>query len=263
MSALILKLIACIAMAADHTGYLTGIGWLRLVGRISMPIFVYLVASGYRKTSDPFRYAARLIAFGFISERIYDLCFFGRSYALAQNVMFTLALGLLAVMFTDKLRKKFPASLICLIPIGFFMYAAELMKTDYGMYGVMLAVLFYLFDPHTEEARGRRGFFVSMFIISGLLFAARFLLLDYATLLLGKLSPSLLGSLAFSIKHRKAGSWELQQLFAAAAIPFILVYNGSRGIELRNKISSKIYQYSFYAFYPLHLLLLSFLFGKK
>ncbi|CDE03926.1 unknown [Anaerotruncus sp. CAG:390] len=102
-----------------------------------------------------------------------------------------------------------------------------------------------------------------MFIISGLLFAARFLLLDYATLLLGKLSPSLPGSLAFSIKHRKAGSWELQQLFAAAAIPFILVYNGSRGIELRNKISAKIYQYSFYAFYPLHLLLLSFLFGKK
>ena len=255
MSALILKLIACIAMAADHTAYLTGIGWLRLVGRISMPIFVYLVASGYRKTSDPFRYAARLIAFGFISEQIYDLCFFGRSYTLAQNVMFTLALGLLAVMFTDKLRKKFPASLLCLIPVGFFMYAAELMKTDYGMYGVMLAVLFYLFDPHTDE--------VSMFIISGLLFAARFLLLDYATLLLGKLSPSLLGSLAFSIKHRKAGSWELQQLFAAAAIPFILVYNGSRGIELRNKISSKIYQYSFYAFYPLHLLLLSFLFGKK
>ncbi len=105
MSALILKLIACIAMAADHTGYLTGIGWLRLVGRISMPIFVYLVASGYRKTSDPFRYAARLIAFGFISERIYDLCFFGRSYTLAQNVMFTLALGLLAVMFTDTRRK--------------------------------------------------------------------------------------------------------------------------------------------------------------
>lgn len=120
MSALILKLIACIAMAADHTGYLTGIGWLRLVGRISMPIFVYLVASGYRKTSDPFRYAARLIAFGFISEQIYDLCFFGRSYTLAQNVMFTLALGLLAVMFTDKLRKKFPASLLCLIPVRIF-----------------------------------------------------------------------------------------------------------------------------------------------
>ena len=63
MSALILKCIACLTMLMDHIGYHTGIDWLRMVGRIALPIFVYLTASGYRKTSDPFRYILRLLAF--------------------------------------------------------------------------------------------------------------------------------------------------------------------------------------------------------
>ena len=229
MSALILKCIACLTMLMDHIGYHTGIDWLRMVGRIALPIFVYLTASGYRKTSDPFRYILRLLAFALISEPIYDYCFFSTSYNGAQNIMFTLAMGLMAIMFVDKLRGKKYAFLLIPIPVGFIMYLADLMHADYGMYGVLLAVLFYLFDPISEEARGRKPFFIAMTVIAGILFAGRFILLDYSTQALKALGESASISFLSGIKLKPVSSWGKTQLWAIAALPFILLYNGEPG----------------------------------
>ncbi len=257
MSTLILKLVACVTMVMDHIGYHTGISWLRMVGRIALPIFVYLTAFGYRKTGDPFRYILRMLAVGVITEPIYDYCFFGRSYSGAQNVMFTLALGLLAIMFADKLRGKYRISLLSLIPIGFIIYLAELMHADYGVYGVLLAVLFYLFDPMCEEAAGRKPFFVSMTVLVGILFAARFVLLDYSTQALKALGDTASVPFLSSVKHQALSDWGASQLFAAAALPFILLYDGKRGINIKNPVLRKLYQYSFYIFYPAHLLIIA------
>lgn len=254
MSALILKLVACVTMVMDHVGYHTGIVWLRLIGRIALPIFVYLTASGYRRTSDPFRYILRLIVAGVISEPIYDYCFFGGSYAGGQNVMFTLALGLLAIMFVDKLRGKH--FVLAAVPVGFIMYLADLMHADYGLYGVLLAVLFYLFDPLCEEAKGRKPFFVSMTVISTVLFAARFVLLDYSTQALRALGDAASLPSLSAVKHQPLGDWGAAQLFAAAALPFILLYNGKRGVNIKKPVLRKLYQYSFYLFYPAHLLII-------
>ncbi len=257
MSALILKCIACLTMLMDHIGYHTEIDWLRMVGRISLPIFVYLTASGYRKTSDPFRYILRLLAFALISEPIYDYCFFSTRYNGAQNIMFTLALGLMAIMFVDKLRGKKYAFLLIPIPVGFIMYLADLMHADYGMYGVLLAVLFYLFDPISEEARGRKPFFIAMTVIAGILFAGRFILLDYSTQALKALGESASISFLSGIKLKPVSSWGKTQLWAIAALPFILLYNGERGVNIKSPVLRKLYQYSFYLFYPLHLLIIA------
>ena len=55
MSALILKIVACLTMLLDHVGYLTNTEFLRVIGRISLPIFAYLIASGYKSSKDPFK----------------------------------------------------------------------------------------------------------------------------------------------------------------------------------------------------------------
>ena len=43
MSALVLRIIACVAMLLDHIGFLFDVPLLRIVGRISFPIFLFLI----------------------------------------------------------------------------------------------------------------------------------------------------------------------------------------------------------------------------
>ena len=80
-----LKALAMIAMVFDHAAY----GWclhrdpttpyyhlLRMPGRISIPIFSYLIAWNYlHNTTNPARYVKRLWIFAAICEPLYDIYF--------------------------------------------------------------------------------------------------------------------------------------------------------------------------------------------
>ncbi|MBU4031120.1 conjugal transfer protein TraX, partial [Patescibacteria group bacterium] len=56
-------------MVADHVGFLffPHILWLRIIGRISLPIFAFLIGEGYEKTSNVKKYFFRLAIFALIS----------------------------------------------------------------------------------------------------------------------------------------------------------------------------------------------------
>ena len=49
-----LKIIAMISMVIDHLGdmFFGGALWMRMIGRIAMPIFAFCIAEGYSHTSD-------------------------------------------------------------------------------------------------------------------------------------------------------------------------------------------------------------------
>ena len=256
MSALILKIVACLTMLLDHVGYLTNTEFLRVIGRISLPIFAYLIASGYKNSKDPFKYLLRICVFALISEPVYDLCFRGTlSYPKEQNIMFTLALGLAAIIILDRMKYRFPFSALAFIPVGFLCYVAEKCELDYGMWVILLIVAYWLFD-------GKSVYSSSMLCLSTLFFAARFPITYYIKMLLIRLS-SVLPFLSFlKIKQPPAiSNWHMMQIYSVIAVIFILLYNGKRGLEIKNRIGRIAYQYSFYAFYPLHLLLL-FALGK-
>jgi hypothetical protein len=89
------KCIALSTMAIDHIGavllpspkYLL----LRLIGRISFPIFCFLIVEGYYRTKNLKKYILRLFAFALISEIPYDLAFKKSFiYLNKQNIFFTL-----------------------------------------------------------------------------------------------------------------------------------------------------------------------------
>lgn len=84
MSALALRLIACLAMLIDHIGYAWGISELRYIGRIAFPIFAFLIVNGYRHTRSVQKYMLRLAVFAVISEVPCDLLS-AAEYAIFQS----------------------------------------------------------------------------------------------------------------------------------------------------------------------------------
>lgn len=134
-----LKIIAMITMLIDHIGFLLFPQYtiLRIIGRISFPLFAYGIAFGYSKTSNFNKYLIRLLIFGLISQIVYmrfspygDL-----------NIMFTLAAGLICIKVYDS-RLKF---LSFVIPFFFLIPQVEsILDLSYGTYGVLMVLLFYI-----------------------------------------------------------------------------------------------------------------------
>lgn len=138
-----LKLIACVSMLLDHLGAtLFPIPALRLIGRLSFPIYCFLLAEGVRHTRDPKKYLLRLGIGAILSEIPYDLLFYGRIGLQGQNVMVTLFLGAAMLMLLQQLRKP----LYKFVLILFFGIAAEFLQCDYGSRGIFLMGLLYLTD---------------------------------------------------------------------------------------------------------------------
>ncbi len=175
-----LKWIAIITMLIDHTGATLVAGalsscpqgstayqrwlflyWLmRCIGRIAFPIFCYLLVEGIRHTSNPRKYAARLLLFALISELPFDYAFFsGWIDWNGQNVFFTLFLGFVAVECTLYIQKNLQRPVVKqfgnLLVTVVFMIAADYLYTDYGAIGVLTIVLMY-YVP-VLRPRGRKG----------------------------------------------------------------------------------------------------------
>lgn len=172
-----LKIIAIITMLIDHIGavileygfitaYQNGLPgalsyeatyriWqidriLRTIGRISFPIFCFLLVEGFIYTSNRKRYLGRLAIFALISEIPFDLCFnFHILEFTYQNVMFTLLIGLLTITLMEESRKKYPA--LALLPAAAGLLLGYVMQTDYDWKGVLLIIVFYLFHSFPLE----------------------------------------------------------------------------------------------------------------
>ncbi len=152
-----LKLIAIVTMLIDHVAAVLMVGqesyWiLREIGRISFPIFCFLAAEGIAWTSDIRKYALRLGIFALISEVFYDLAFHSTIWdPMHQNVFFTLFLGVAAGSMYREIEQKLcrskvsAGSIFCnILVILFCLPLANWLHTDYGMWGVLLILFFYL-----------------------------------------------------------------------------------------------------------------------
>ena len=75
-----LKLIAMTSMVFDHAGdlFFHDQLWMRMIGRLAMPLFSFCIAEGYRYTKDRKKYLLRMGLFALISEIPFDLAFAGK-----------------------------------------------------------------------------------------------------------------------------------------------------------------------------------------
>ena len=235
MTAFILKIIALLTMFADHIGATVphlleldgGTNILRVVGRVSFPIFVYLIAEGFRHTKNPSKFLLRLGIFAIISEPFFDMSIQysgGINFFSNTNIFYTLFLGGLAIVLYQKLM-QYSNVVVSLIPVAVCLVLAEFLTVDYGGYGVLFIFLMYAIKP--EKLR--------------LLLMLPLSLWQHAY------------TIEFLLRYRQ---WPFSQYYLlmipATMLPVFLIvlYNGKRGIGMK---------WLFYAAYPAHLAILAFI----
>ncbi len=190
-----IKIIACIAMLADHIGILffpETLLW-RVIGRLSFPLFAFLIAEGSRRTGNIREYLFRLLGLAVISQVPYLLFDYATGSILDNlNIFFTLSAGLIAILLWNRL-----SSVRAILSIALLGTLSEFLSLDYGAYGVLTVLLSYLALNH------RTWGIVSLFILPQLTTTFHFIL----------------GTLSI-------------QAFASMSVPLVASYNGERGPKL-------------------------------
>jgi len=140
IDAFTLKMVAAVTMLIDHVGYIffPQYVFLRIIGRISFPIFAFLIVEGFMHTRDVKKYIFRMIVFALISEIPFDFAFYGTFNWGHQNVLITFLLAILAMYIDRQYKRK--AGIVAAFVLAIF---AELIGSDYGMFGVIIVMIFY------------------------------------------------------------------------------------------------------------------------
>ena len=234
MTSFILKIIALVSMFCDHFGdaFVKQFSFLNLIGRIAFPIFAFQISEGFMHTKNIKKYFLRLGIFALVSQvPFYLFCHkFLNVSPFALNVFFTLFIGLLAIYIFDYIGKivqgqEQKQQVLCkfvgLCIVILLAYVAEVLQTDYGYWGVIVVFMFYIL-------KGKKMLTTLVFFI--------LCVINYL--------PELILS-NFHIVYLSMA------ICTFLPIIFINEYNGKQGIKIK---------YLLYMFYPLHLLLLYFIF---
>lgn len=204
-------------MVLDHVGkvFFPDIAIFIIIGRFAFPIFAYFIAEGFYFTRNRKKYFLKILIFAIISQIPYLFLFDG------LNILFTFFVSIILLFIVDMLFKtrgfqKFILIVITVLILILSYLLGLLGIIDYGLYGVLLPIIFYLF---------RDGDFVkfSLFIIM---------------VILGVVGEILLVGSALFINFIP--------LFSILSVPVLLLYN-------ENFKNSKVFKYLFYILYPLHL----------
>ena len=144
-----LKLIAVLSMTVDHAGavFFPQALWMRCVGRLAFVLYAFMAAEGYVHTRNLWRYLTRLFVCAILSEVPFDLLFCGRVwYSGAQNVFFTLFLGLAGIAGMDWMSRRLKEDLwiLSLLPVAAACGAATWICSDYRFYGILMIAVFYV-----------------------------------------------------------------------------------------------------------------------
>ena len=234
-----LKMIALITMLIDHVGasllwrYIEAIGGyqdeilmtiyqlMRYVGRMAFPIYCFLLVEGFLHTRSVAKYALRLGVFALISEVPFDLALNESIWApYSNNVFFTLAIGLVliwGISFVEKFYEFWNEKQLDAFIGGLAAIAVGVL---------MLAPALFIAESVLCTDYGMGG------------------VLAILVLYLFRRNRFIAYALAILVLYIFAGASEILALLMLYPLS---MYDGTRGQNMK---------YVFYAFYPVHLLIL-------
>jgi hypothetical protein len=232
---LVLRSIAmiCTVLAiASHT-VVPNLRFFGYLEWVAFPIFAYLLAEGLDNTMSRGLYGARLLLFAALSEVPFDLMMSGRMLDYRQqNVLFTLFIGYIIIVFVDFVRTKADNLVLTIAAeiagLFFGRYLIAGLRCAYPRFAMAFIMLFYV-ARHVRYEK-------VMELLVTLVIAVYFSNQTFAT-------PKING-LQYDLSV---------QFFAVLALIFIWLYNGERG---KNTLPVR---YISYGFFPVAMLLFWYL----
>lgn len=234
-----LKLIAILAMTADHLAWLLFPGYdkqplpilMHIIGRLTCPIMCYFIAEGFHYTRSKARYAGRLLLLAVVSHFAYLFAsndfvgwrsfipFYYGSFLNQTSVAWSLLGGLLMLWLCEDEKRSMGVKvagilLICLITL----------PSDWSCIAALCVLSIGSNRGEPKKQIAWSLFYVAIYAV------VYFFALD-------KL-------------------YGLLQLCVVLAIPLLALYNGKRG---KNQTINKVMKWLFYIYYPLHLAVIGFI----
>ena len=286
LSSFWLKVIALLTMTIDHVGYMMQgydiqpIGDIfRIIGRLALPLFCFMIAEGVLHTKNFKRYALRLGIMASVVSLIiigsHEIPFFRNSGLSMRDegvIFIDLLLGAVSVYLLR--QNKWYIKLLAILPLGFGVasfIATELewcgcvgevwwipyfIRGQYGWYSILLIIGFY-FVHYLSQCFIKLAASMSQipyeayegsYFERNTLNVISAIMLGFVTLLyyvVCALTP---------IKYAFWTDFLYVQLYAIFAGVFILLYSGLRGYN------KKWFQYGSYIYYLLHMLIIGVIF---
>lgn len=230
-----LKILALITMTIDHIGVVLLPQYiiLRIIGRLTYPIFAYMIAEGCYYTRSKARYLGGIVLLGLACQ----IGFFVATASLEQSILSTFVLSILTIYALQcAVTRKGALGILAvvgalvldvLVTIWLpLLLAGTDFVIDYGFFGVLLPVFCYVPRLLAEGSQGKK--------LQKVVDKYRLpMMLACATMGMALLCVQMLDWL-----HGI-------QWFSLCAIVPLALYNGRRG-------TAKL-KYLFYVYYPLHL----------
>ena len=281
-----LKIIAILFMTLDHVGlFLVSYSrnpdyadlnlpgyWMRCIGRIALPLFLFMLAEGMRHTHSKWKYIIRLgaICVPILLAQIIDRYALGDQigFGAFSNIFTDLCLGALTLAL---LQEKGSRKLYALLPASYVgltygvtiferfndltvAWLPEMIRPSYGVYGLLLIIAFYyssdivyliakstinemgISRDEFEKGQGRGPINA---LNGSFLFLINLAFWGLSLITVGKLNMRPWDDLKMSV-----------QAWSILAIPFMLMYNGKRGYD------SKPFRIATYLYFVVHLVII-------
>ncbi|MCM1468533.1 MAG: conjugal transfer protein TraX [Alistipes sp.] len=270
-------------MTIDHIGSILfpDIMWLRYIGRLSAPIFVFCVTEAMRHTKDQKKYLIKLFGFSLITTFLFyaamlvNFCMTGIMYPINSNVTGLLFQGALLIYIIEAVRKKKDkwqlqlvlyiiyqlVMRVLYIPIAQHSFGYEIwlegpLSSIYSG-GVLWIALFLVFYYSKEKTAINYIIYCVLvsFVRATVLFAKigvrlQFYGSKYGLKIISDVYQFVFGGIlglntTVPVNHSSNCQWLM-----VFSVIFIMLYNGQYGKGMKKL---------FYVYYPLHMIVLYFL----
>ena len=266
-----LRVVALLTMTLDHIGACLDFNnffIFRLLGRLAIPLFIFLTVEGALKTSSKKKYILRIgilaIVIGIV---LWILAFMSAPYSeigLSGNIFLDLLLIIISIAILESPNKKIKVLLA--LPILYTIFSYVVIRLE----GCGCDGIYYWFFPPIRLQTGYYG------LLMGLgFYAAK----KYAPIFIDKYVPvhiddeeyeqvvsnifcvavTVFATIILMLTNFAFGDKYTQQLdgiqtYAALAGILILLYNGKKGYN------AKWFKIAYYLYYPVHLVIIGLVF---
>lgn len=283
ISSFILKIVALLTMTFDHVGLMLGMLYptntsilqvaevFRIIGRLALPLFVFMIVEGVIHTKDFKKYIFRLgimmglIMIVFIVLEYSPLHQYGVGLLRAGNIFMDLTLVALSIYLLK--QKEIWKKLLTLLPLmysilSFVVKGLEVagpmyihwfpcfLTMQYDWFSIVLGLGFYasyyLADSYIKMLEPSSGIDKSIWEANG----------NYRLLvnIISLFVVLVVNFLYYCTKFYWPNGvyWDIKvELYSIISGALILLYNGKRGYN------AKWFQYGSYLYYPLHLIIIA------